>query len=311
MTTVTVEVKEPGRTPLMLVLDGPLVVGRECDGLLLSDSQISRRHLELRPVRGGLDVTDLGSTNGTFVGDEAVTGTRRIGADEQVRLGNVTIRMTSPVGDPAGAGATTLSTDGVRTSIHTIAELVTADRRVVGDGEHRHGTITIVFSDIEDSTARMDAVGDERWFELLGRHNDLVRQAVNRHGGTEVKNQGDGFMLTFPSARRAIQAMARVQWSLSADATRDPAGAIRVRVGMHTGEVIVDDDGDLFGQHVNVAARIGAQAAGGEILVSALTRAILETRREVEFGPPRVEDLKGLSGTHTLHPVIWEAMAHD
>ncbi|MDH3705117.1 MAG: adenylate/guanylate cyclase domain-containing protein [Acidimicrobiia bacterium] len=306
MATVTVEVREPGRTPLTLVLDGPVVVGRECDGLLLGDTQISRRHLELRPSRSGLEVTDLGSTNGTFVGDERVDGTRRMAPDESVRLGSTTIRMVDRA-DPASTGSrTTLSTDGGKTSIHTVAELVTANRPLVGDGEHRHGTITIVFSDIENSTARMNAIGDRRWFEILGRHNELVRESVIRYGGTEVKNQGDGFMLTFPSARRALQAMAQVQRSLTSDAEADPDSAIRVRVGMHTGEVIVDDDGDLFGQHVNLAARIGAQAVGREILVSSLTRAILETRREFTFGEPRIEDLKGLSGTHTLHPVQWD-----
>ena len=308
MATITVEVREPGRTPLTLVLDGPVVVGRDCDGLLLGDAQISRRHLELRPSRSGLEVTDLGSTNGTFVGDERVSGTRRVAADDEVRLGSVFIRLIGRADDRTEGPKTSLSTDGSKTSMNTVAELVTANRPVVGDGEHRHGTITIVFSDIEESTARIHAVGDSRWFELLGHHNDLVRRAVAHYGGTEVKNQGDGFMLTFPSARRAVQAMARVQQRLAADALDDPAGAIRVRVGMHTGEVIVDDDGDMFGQHVNMAARIGAQAEGGEILVSALTRAILETRREFEFGEPRIEDLKGLSGTHTLHPVVWENM---
>jgi len=306
MATVTVEVREPGRTPLTLVLDGPVVVGRECDGLLLGDTQISRRHLELRPARTGLEVTDLGSTNGTFVGDERVSGTRRLAPDEAVRLGSTTIRLIErATASPAGPG-TTLSTDGGKTSIHTVAELVTANRPLIGDGEHRHGTITIVFSDIEDSTARINAIGDRRWFAILGRHNELVRESVGRYGGTEVKNQGDGFMLTFPSARRALQAMAQVQKALVRDAENDPDAAIRVRVGMHTGEVIVDDDGDLFGQHVNMAARIGAQAFGSEILVSSLTRAILETRREFTFGEPRIEDLKGLSGTHTLHPVHWD-----
>ncbi|MGI9604347.1 MAG: adenylate/guanylate cyclase domain-containing protein [Acidimicrobiales bacterium] len=311
MATVTVEVREPGRTPLTILLDGPLVIGRECDGLLLTDTQISRRHLELRPVRDGLEVTDLGSTNGTFIGQERMEGSRRVEVTDEVRLGNVVIRLLDKTEQPAAAAGTTLSTDGARTSIHTVAELVTANRPVVADGEHRHGTITIVFSDIEDSTARMNQVGDERWFDLLGGHNDLVRSAVGRYGGTEVKNQGDGFMLTFPSARRALQAMAHVQRSLLAEATAEPDRAIRVRMGMHTGEVIVDDDGDMFGQHVNLAARIGAQAEGGEILVSALTRAILETRREFEFDSPRIEDLKGLSGTHTLHPVRWESIPHD
>lgn len=68
--------------------------------------------------------------------------------------------------------------------------------------------------------------------------------------------------------------------------------------------MIVDDDGDLFGRHVNLAARIANCAVGGEILVSALTKAILETRGDLSFAEPRVVELKGLEGRHEVFPVV-------
>ena len=80
---------------------------------------------------------------------------------------------------------------------------------------------------------------------------------------------------------------------------------MRVRAGIHTGEVILGEDGDIYGRHVIVAARISAQARGGEVLVSSLVREIVEPRGDVQFGASRTVTLKGLSGTHIVHPVRW------
>ena len=191
-----------------------------------------------------------------------------------------------------------------RTSIDQVSDLVSSALPTLLEQEHHHGTITIVFSDIEGSTERVSASGDEQWFQVLALHNDVIRRQVRRFGGTEVKNQGDGFMLTFPSARRAIQAMAAVQREFSEESTRAKTADMRIRVGMHTGEVIVED-GDLFGHHVHLASRIASQATGGEILVSSLTKALLETRGDVRFGEPREVQLKGITASQTVHPVLW------
>jgi class 3 adenylate cyclase len=168
------------------------------------------------------------------------------------------------------------------------------------------GTITIVFSDIEDSTAQAVEVGDTAWMEILDLHNAIVRRHVSRFRGTEVKAQGDGFMLTFGSARAALEAMIQTQRALDAWARSQPARAVRVRVGAHTGEVIRGDDGDLYGKHVVIAARVAAAARGGEILVSSLVREIVEARGDLAFGDARSVPLKGLQGLWTLHPVRWQ-----
>jgi class 3 adenylate cyclase len=306
----TVEVREPGRVALRLVLSSPLVIGRDCDGLLLNDGQISRRHVELRPTTRGVEVTDLGSTNGSYLDGARLTGPAVLSTGSELKLGAVTVRLVPT--EPARVGTQTAlvpSIDFRRTAIDDVADEVIATSASFVDDEHRHGTVTIVFSDIEGSTSRVSEMGDSSWMQLLSTHNQVVRRALARFGGTEVKSQGDGFMLTFPSSRRAVQAMTTVQQELADPEVRSRTGDLRIRVGMHTGEVIVDDEGDLFGRHVNLAARIAGHAEGGEILVSSLTKALLETRGDMSFGEPREAELKGIPGVHEMHPVTWLAPA--
>jgi adenylate cyclase len=152
-------------------------------------------------------------------------------------------------------------------------------------------------------------MGDTAWMRLLNNHNEIIRRNVKLAGGREVKNQGDGFMLTFQGARRALQCMALVQRELAAQAERD-TGSIRIRVGVHTGEVI-EEGGDIFGRHVMMAARVAGIAQGGEILVSSLVREIASARGDLVFGAERVATLKGIEGQHSVYPLIWDGEAPE
>ena len=163
------------------------------------------------------------------------------------------------------------------------------------------GTVTILFSDIESSTELATSLGDIAWYEVLDTHNRTFRSQLTRFGGCEVKSHGDGFMLTFPSGRRAVRFAIATQRSLEA------VDRVRVRMGLHTGEAIVDDTGDLFGQHVILASRIANLAAGGEILVSSLVKEIVSTRGDIVFASGRNVVLKGIEGTCTVHPLDWHA----
>ena len=146
------------------------------------------------------------------------------------------------------------------------------------------GQVTILFSDIEDSTVITERLGDERWLRVLRAHNALFRRLVRGHGGYEVKNQGDGFMLVFPESDRALECAAAIQRALS-EGEAVEGERIRVRIGMHAGEAI-REEGDFFGRSVILAARIAAQARGGEILVSE------ELKRRAEGGDVRVGRLR-------------------
>ncbi len=165
------------------------------------------------------------------------------------------------------------------------------------------GTVTILFTDVEDFTGLSEHLGDIEASRRLRAHQALVRRVVETHGGTEVTCQGDGFMVAFDGARRALRAAVGIQRAVEAEGT-DGEPPMRVRMGLHTGEAIREDE-DLFGRTVIVAARIAAAATGGEILASSLLRQLSDGSGEFAFGPPREEVLKGLPGVHHVFPVAW------
>ena len=135
------------------------------------------------------------------------------------------------------------------------------------------GTVTFVFTDIEGSTRLLQDLGDEAYGRVSGDHRRLVRETFGAHGGTEIDTQGDAFFFTFPRARDAVAAAVDAQRAL-----RDhewPGGQeVRVRMGLHTGEPHVGEEGYL-GLDVVRAARISAAGHGGQILISETTRALL------------------------------------
>jgi class 3 adenylate cyclase len=297
-------VRQAGRPALHLALHEPLEVGRDCPGLLLADPQTSRRHLRLSVEDGSVVVTDLGSSNGTFVDGRVLGGPHRLLPGQLVRLGDTTIECETGGSGPAKSGptVTSLETGARTTSIDLVAAAVADELPTVRvpDG----GTLTIVFSDIENSTSRSAELGDAAWMEVLNVHNAIIRRQVTRFRGNEVKAQGDGFMLAFASARAAVDAMIETQRALESWARSQPTSAVRVRVGIHTGEVMRVQD-DFLGKHVNIAARVANSARGGEILVSALVREIVDTRGDLTFDEPRTVELKGLPGEWAVHPVRW------
>lgn len=202
-------------------------------------------------------------------------------------------------------GLTSLDTT---TSIDFMIEAVSSERPDIAAHAAPDGQVTILFSDIEDSTLITERLGDERWLRVLRAHNSLFRGLVGAHGGFEVKNQGDGFMLAFPDPRRAVECAAAIQREL-ADTEPVEGERVRVRMGMHVGEAI-REEGDFFGRSVILAARIAAAARGGEILVSEQLKQRAEANGDGEgpcgFDDGRDLELKGLAGTHRVYRAGWE-----
>jgi class 3 adenylate cyclase len=194
------------------------------------------------------------------------------------------------------------------TSIDDVIAAVESERPDIRAHAAPDGTVTILFSDIEDSTILNERLGDQRWLELLRGHNSIFRRHLGERDGYEVKNQGDGFMLVFPSPTGALLCAIEVQRALAEHAAEHPDEAIRVRMGLHTGEAIAEE-GDFFGRNVVLAARIAAQARGGEILVSGALREQAEGEDGLSFDEGRELELKGMAGTHTVHRAEWEAEA--
>jgi class 3 adenylate cyclase/pimeloyl-ACP methyl ester carboxylesterase len=180
-------------------------------------------------------------------------------------------------------------------------------REPAGEPAAAGGFRTVLFTDVEGSTALTQRLGDARAREVLREHERIVREALKSHGGSEVKTMGDGFMTSFSSATKALEcaiAMQRAfaEWNESAE---EP---IKVRVGLNAGEPIAEDDpdgrGDLFGTAVNEAARITATAKGGEILVSDVVRQLAKGK-DFLFADRGEASLKGFDEPVRLYEVRW------
>jgi class 3 adenylate cyclase len=135
------------------------------------------------------------------------------------------------------------------------------------------GTVTFVFTDIEGSTRLLQELGDEGYGRVSGEHRRVIREAFGARGGTEIDTQGDAFFFSFPRARDAVGAAVDAQRALR-DHEWPEGNAVRVRMGLHTGEPHVGEEGYL-GLDVVRAARISAAGRGGQILISETTRALL------------------------------------
>ena len=186
-------------------------------------------------------------------------------------------------------------------SVDEIADAVSEARPDLSASSAPDGTVTIAFTDIEDSLRLNALLGDRRWLDVLRAHNDVVARVTIKHGGTIVKSQGDGFMLAFPSARRALTCAQAIEEAVG-DTFRDPGSPIRVRIGLDVGEAVRETD-DFFGHTVNYAARIASAAEGGEIVVSSLVHALLAQTGEFEFADAREVELKGVEGLQEVYPL--------
>jgi len=135
------------------------------------------------------------------------------------------------------------------------------------------GTLTLLFTDIEGSTRLELALGTSRYGELRERHRSLLRQAWSRHGGVEVGTEGDSFFVVFERPSGAVAAATDAQRALAVESW-EPDGIVRVRMGMHTGEVSVVG-GSYVGTAINRASRIASAAHGGQVIMSAATRTLI------------------------------------
>jgi class 3 adenylate cyclase len=134
------------------------------------------------------------------------------------------------------------------------------------------GTVTFVFSDIEGSTTLLKRLG-ERYGEVIAEHRRIVRETFGAQGGVEIDTQGDSFFYAFASARDAVAAAVDVQRA-HADHAWPDGERVRVRIGLHTGEPAVVEEG-YVGVDVVRAARLAAAGQGGSVLLSEATRALL------------------------------------
>jgi class 3 adenylate cyclase len=177
-------------------------------------------------------------------------------------------------------------------ALDAIEEFLTGIRP--GAASHRV-LATVLFSDIVDSTRRAEELGDRKWRALLDVHDDLAARSVEAHGGRVVKTTGDGILATFDGPGRAI---------LGATALQDELDGVQIklRIGIHTGEIEVRGD-DVSGIAVHLAARVMAEADPGELLVSRTVRDLV-VGSEVSFSDRGAHQLKGIEGDWQLYALI-------
>ena len=186
----------------------------------------------------------------------------------------------------------------VMAPIVDLAAWAQADREGIERVAAPDGTVTIMFSDIEDSTPLNEELGDADFVRLIKAHARVVEAQVAKHRGHVVKSQGDGFMMAFGSPSDAVDAAMAIQ-AESAGSGRRRHARVRVRVGVHEGRTIVRD-GDYFGRTVAIAARVAAHAEGGQVLV---TTPVVDTLQDYPVESIGEHELRGLGGVHELWAV--------
>jgi len=180
------------------------------------------------------------------------------------------------------------------------------------------GTVTLMFTDIQGSTRLWETLGDG-FRPILDRHNDLARAEIERHRGYEVKSQGDSFMVAFGDGADGVRCALAIQKALAREPWPDTVGELMIRIGLHTGDPILQHDPagrpDYFGPVVNRSARIEAAAHGGQTVISAAT---LETLADaartalagVEFVNMGTHRLRGLEDPEQIYEVRDPELGH-
>lgn len=241
-------------------------------------------------------------------------------AEQEVRIGQLEADLDTALRPPPPSSsaeramrrmirtATTVRERGITGLIQsTIEDLQSwasdAERADILNMAAADGTVTLFFSDIEDSTPLNDRLGDDTWVKVLAAHDKVLRKRIEANRGQVVKTAGDGFMVAFRDAENACRAALGVQRDLPRDLTLRRYGGVHVRIGIHTGQVVARD-GDYFGRNVAMAARVANLAQGGETLASDAVREALGEPAPVVLEELEPVELKGLAGEHTVWRVL-------
>jgi class 3 adenylate cyclase len=163
--------------------------------------------------------------------------------------------------------------------------------------------VAVMFTDIADSTPLTVELGDAAWREVMVRHRATIRAHVDDCGGREVSTQGDSFFVRFDEVTGALRCAIAIQRSLATERQGDDL-VPEIRIGMHAGEVVADDGGDLLGHVVNLASRVTGAAVGGEVLVTESVADLAPA--DVAFVDRGLETLKGVPQPRHLLAVKWE-----
>ena len=167
-------------------------------------------------------------------------------------------------------------------------------------------TLTVLFTDIEDSVLLTERLGDAAWADIVDDHDTIIRKSTERNAGFEVKGTGDGFLVVFATAVQAAKAAREIQRRIAARVAARPDWPVRVRIGLHRGDVLLRPGGDILGRTVNMAQRVMGKSEGGEIWLSSTVyqeiRGDFASEALLDRGPRR---LRGMDGRQQLYELVW------
>jgi class 3 adenylate cyclase len=273
-----------------------VVIGRDPSCEIHIDSRyVSRRHARIRRVDDGFVVEDAQSTNGLKINGFLVREPHPLTTGDCVMLGDVSLTYEG-------------SDDSMATIVYsagTPIAVATRPDQLASDAKQRPaGLRSILFTDLVDHTREVVRVGDLAGQLWLRRYISILREQFQHHDGMEEKWTGDGFVVTFDSARRTVQCAIAIQRAISDYNSATVEGTIHVRVGLNSGEIL-REEGELFGNAVILAARIMSQAGGEQILISELMYRLVEPSAEFTLIDRGSFALKGFPTEQRLYEVSW------
>jgi class 3 adenylate cyclase len=283
---------------------GPAGASRRIQAVI--ESIISRRGLSLRlaePLTAAFEGAELKASE--YAREQKVS---KDSAGRELRLA-VEAGLLQAVRYPQGEAGYRASqgllreiAEGLGQPINAAAPL-TAETIIgslaVGQTE---GTVTIMFTDVEESTRLLSTRGFTASHEIMKAYETIIDEKVGQHAGRRIKGLGDGFMISFGSARHGVECALDIQQAIGEYSKQNPERKVRIRIGLNTGEV-VEEGGDIFGAAVNVAARVAGKAKGGEVLVSEIVRQLVGPITEMKFEFRGRYKLKGFPDRWRLHQV--------
>ena len=173
----------------------------------------------------------------------------------------------------------------------------------MGEDQSDTGLRAILFTDLEGSTHFTNTLGDDKAMDLLRIHNTIVREHLKNYGGREVKHTGDGFMACFGSVRRAVECSIAMLRAFDSYNKENAETALRIRAGLSAGEP-VEDNQDLFGATVQLAARLCAYAQPEQIIVTSVVQELC-LGKNLPFKSHGEREFKGFDRAVHVYEVAW------
>ena len=289
---------------------------------------VSRYHAEIARVGEHFVIQDVGSTNGVSVNGRMlrVKEPYSLVSGDRIQLGDVVLTYEEPLVDSFATAAYSLPGETAQsdeTSVFsgsgqapgpertTILPNPQPERASGGSDSGRGrtvvgaGTWTILFTDLLGYTVQFAQIGDfagQRWRR---QHDSILRQQFALYEGLENNYTDSGFLVVFAGARRAVQCAIGIQQELQKYNEGRPELEIHIRIGLHTGEVLTEDN-QIFGSAINFAHRVMEQAETDEILISDLLHGLIQSAREFTVVDRGDFSLKGFPDPESLFEVRWQ-----